>query len=815
MPQPSEDARTNGERRRERDAPIRDITTLRAGDTAIAGGKGANLGELAAAGIDVPAGFVITAPAYLGAMERGGVRAKLLERVRSLDTEDPRALSAASGELQAMVEEAGVPDSLRSDIVRAYRELGDEVRVAVRSSATQEDTAGTSFAGMNETFTGISGDDAVVDAVLRCWKSAWGRRVVSYRAAQNLTQEPAIAVVVQVLIDSDRSGVMFTADPSTGERDSIVIEAAWGLGEVVVGGIVEPDTYVIERSSGAVLSARVGSKAIEIVRGEEGTQITRDVEAERRRARALSDDEVRALAELGARIEAHFSSGSRAVPQDIEWAIAGDETWIVQSRPITTLQGFGEAKSGQRAAGAVLLSGLGAAPGRVSGRARIVCTAEDGDSLERGEILVAPRTSPDWMPTLRRAAALVTDGGGVTSHAAIVSRELRIPCVVGTRDATRLLRDGEVITIDGNAGKVLAGEVVGPSALADGGARDTAFERGESGAPLSIAQPGSRSEADRTISTRGGVWAMPVATPLATRVYVNLHSAERAEEIASLPVDGVGLLRAEMMLTEALDGTHPRTLIQEERTEEFVSRMSESLLRVGRAFAPRPVVYRTYDFRTNEFRALRGGASWEPHEENPMIGYRGAFRYLKDPSIFRMELDVLARVREECPNVQVMIPFVRTRWELEACLELIDGHALGRQRGLIKWVMAEVPSVVYRLPEYAKMGIDGVSIGSNDLTQLVLGVDRDSEICAELFDERDEAVLDTIRRIIETAHAHGLTSSLCGQAPSTYPDYAEHLVRAGIDSISVDPGALSAARTTIAVAERRLLVEAARPRRNS
>ena len=792
MPEMHADTTRGREPRRE-GSTIRELSSLRKDDTAIAGGKGANLGELIAAGLDVPPGFVVTADAYLDAMQRAGVRAKLQELAQGLDAEDPGALASTSDAMRELVARAGIPEPLRAAIVSAYRALGENVRVAVRSSATMEDTAGTSFAGMNETFTGIVGEDALLRAVLRCWQSLWGRRVVSYRASQRLGEEPAIAVVVQELVESERSGVMFTADPSTGERGHVVIEGAWGLGEVVVSGMVEPDTYVVDKEGAAILRTRVGSKAVEIVRAADGGEIRRDVEDERRARRCLSDDEVRAIARLGIEIERHYGA-----PQDIEWAILRGTIRILQSRPITTLQ------EEARAQGTVLLTGLGAAPGQVSGRVKILSSPDSGALLSQGEILVAPMTSPDWMPTLRRVAALVTDGGGMTCHAAIVSRELRIPCVVGTRDATRMLRDGEIVTVDGAQGRVLAGEVVGPTAIAT---PSPSQPLPPSGPPLATAGYDMRVTAGPTT-----VWSLSAPEPLATQIYVNLASPEQAEEVAAMPVDGVGLLRAEMMLLDALDGAHPQALIAEGRSSEVVDRMAAAVLRIARAFAPRPVVYRTYDFRTNEFRKLEGGARHEPEEENPMIGYRGCFRYVRDPSLFDLELEVLARVRERSPNVHVMIPFVRTRWELEACLDLIDRHPLGRQRGLRKWVMAEVPSVAYWIPQYARLGIDGVSIGSNDLTQLMLGVDRDSGTCAELVDERDEAVLDAIRRIVEAAHESGLTSSICGQAPSTHPGYAEHLVRFGIDSISVTPDALGAARQSIARAEHRLLIDAARGR---
>jgi pyruvate,water dikinase len=490
----------------------------------------------------------------------------------------------------------------------------------------------------------------------------------------------------------------------------------------------------------------------------------------------LSDTEVHELAELGSQIERHYES-----PQDTEWAFDPEGgAWMLQSRPVTSIAGA-PAAGDEHPDGEVLVRGLGAAPGRGAGRVRVVADLDAAGRLAEGEVLVTHMTAPDWVPLMRRAAAIVTDSGGMTCHAAIVSRELGIPCIVGTGDATRRLRDGEIVTVDSGRGTVTEG----------------AHE--PTPTPAAAAAPHA---------------AAPPAPVTATKLLVNLSEPSQVDRAAALPVDGVGLLRAELMILEALAGEHPRLLLEQRRTDEFVERMADGLLTFAAGFAPRPVTYRTIDFRTNEFRGLTGGDRFEPEESNPMIGYRGALRYTREPDLLGLELDALARVYDAgYQNVHVMLPFVRTARELERCREIVADSGLLARRGFELWVMAEVPSVLFNLERYAALGVTGISIGSNDLTQLLLGADRDSEVVAEVFDERDPAVTDYLRELIPRARKLGLATSICGQAPSVHPEYAELLVRAGIDAISVNVDAVDRTRRLVASAEQRLLLDAARTQR--
>ena len=753
---------------------IRTFAELSRDDVTYAGGKGANLGELTAAGVPVPPGFVVGAPAYAVFVDANGLRERLTARLDKIDVDDTAALEEAAAEARALVLAEAVPEPLEQAIREAYRELiadGESPAVAVRSSATGEDTESASFAGMNETFLNVCGADAVIDAVRRCWASLFGSRTVFYRAKRGFPRAGMdIAVVVQRQIQSTRAGVMFTIDPASGRHDRIVIEGAFGLGESVVSGQVSPDRYVLDKETLTIVTRDVKRKELAIDSLADGGTVTRQLDADEALYPAMTDNEVHRLGDMALQIEAHYNS-----PQDTEWAFdRSGKFWMLQSRPVTSAGGSAVAAA---PSGEPVLRGLGAAPGQASGTVRVLKSLTDGAAFAEGDVLVAHMTAPDWVPLMRRAAAIVTDSGGMTCHAAIVSRELGVPCVVGTGDATEKLRDGEVVTVDATHGVIVLGAVAPAPAEAPQAAGPTA----------------------------------PARPTTATKLLVNLSEPSQVERAAALDVEGVGLLRAELMVLEALEGKHPRLLIEEGSGDEFVERMATALSAFANGFAPRPITYRTIDFRTNEFRGLEGGDRFEPEEANPMIGFRGALRYTRDPEVFRLELDALRRVWEEGhTNLHVMLPFVRTAHELHRCRDLMAEAGLLDLRGFELWVMAEVPSVLFNLEAYAELGIAGISIGSNDLTQLMLGADRDSELVAEVFDEREPAVTKYLGQLIGRAKELGLQTSICGQAPSVYPEYADLLVRAGIDNISVNMDVVDRTRRLVAASEQRLLLEAAR-----
>ncbi|MCX6768134.1 MAG: phosphoenolpyruvate synthase [Candidatus Micrarchaeota archaeon] len=782
----------------------------------VAGGKGANLGEMANAGLPIPPGFVVSAQAYFDFLDKTGLRDEIRKQLEGLDVEDSQRLRQASDAIKDAIVSAQMPPETRADVLKAYNELcgvsfvpsaSQEVLVAIRSSATAEDLPTASFAGQQATFLNVKGGEEVIKAVQKCWASLFEARAIYYRNEQKFDHfKVGIADVVQKMVQSEASGVMFSVDPVTNDPNRIVVEAGFGLGEAIVSGLITPDRYAVDKRVMKIVSKEINRQEKMIVRGPGGQGDQESTVAEEmQEMQKVPDNVILALASYGKAIEEHYQ-----FPQDMEWAVEGKNVYIVQSRAITTLRKKASpvkrlaevaAEAGKMAAAApapaaalsvdeaqILLQGLGASPGVASGPVRLVADPKEIYRVKQGDVLVTQMTTPDFVPAMKRAVAIVTDEGGLTCHAAIVSRELGVPCIVGTREATKILREDEIISVDAIRGIVYEGEV--------------RFAEAEAQKAGAAAAAGA-----------GGVAVQEAPVITGTKIYVNLAEPENADQVGKQNVDGVGLFRAEFLIAGM--GKHPMKFVKEGRENEFIDALAKGMRKVCAAFYPRPVIYRANDFKTNEYKNLEGGAEFEPHEENPMIGYRGCFRYVKDPAIFKMELKAMKRVREQygMKNLWLMIPFVRTLHEFSVCKELVEEEGLHRTKDFKLGIMCEVPSTVILAEEFCEAGADFFSIGSNDLTQLTVGVDRDNPVVAEDFDERDGSVLESIRRVIESCHKHGVTVGICGQAPSVYREFAEKLVEFGIDSISVNQDVIGVTRRIIASAETRLLLKKARETR--
>lgn len=739
-------------------------------DLGLVGGKGANLGELTRAGIPVPPGFVVTADTYFHFITQNGLEPVIKKELFNLDVHDSRVLNDRAARIRQRIIEAAMPAHIAADIREAYARLG-EGPVAVRSSATAEDLPEASFAGQQSTFLNVVGAENVVLAVQACWASLFEGRAIFYREEAGYDHtKVGLAVPVQRMVQSEKSGVMFTVEPVTSDATKITIEAVYGLGEGIVSGEISPDLYMVNKESLQIVSRtvveqdRMIAQAANSDGGHEGANAWLEVAPELREAQKLSDEQIRELARIGRSVEEHYGSH-----QDIEWAYEGGQFYLTQARPVTTMRQQHDTDDGSEETAPVLLSGQPASPGVGIGGVRIVLDPHDIDIVRPGDVLVAEMTTPDFVPAMKRASAIITERGGRTCHAAIVSRELGIPCVVGAGHATTQLAVGREVTVDGSTGVVYEGRAESRLAWAE--------------------RQKERYAHSATLKTT-------------TRLYVNLAEPELAERVAQRHVDGVGLLRAEFIVAQI--GTHPRTFIEEGRAAEYTDRLAAGISEFCKAFTPRPVVYRLTDFKTNEYANLRGGAKYEASEENPMIGYRGASRYIKEPDIFRLEVDAIKQVRREYQNLYVMVPFVRTPAELRGVKQLLAEQALIRGDDFKLWMMVEVPSNVIILDKFIDVGIDGISIGSNDLTQLVLGIDRDSDALADTFDERDEAVMAAIQTVVSVARRRGITVGICGQAPSVYPEITEKLVEWGITSVSVSPDMIDHTREIIANAEAKL-----------
>ncbi len=725
-------------------------------DVGFAGGKGANLGEMYRSRLPVPPAFVVTTKAYKAFAKWHNLEEQLQQQLSGINIDDLESLEKGAAAMRNIVESSPIPKDVAEEVELAYRQLSrdsetKDLPVAVRSSATMEDLREASFAGQQITLLNVKGVKEVLAAIKKCWASVYTARATFYRAKRGFgAHSISTAVVVQKQIMSDKAGVGFTVHPLTGDRTQIVIEAVYGQGEEIVSGRVAPDTFVLEKKTGRTLERRIVRKTEMKKASARGSGLVNvQVPLRLKEKPVLSEGELKGLWELGRALEEHYR-----YPQDFEWAIEKGRTYLVQTRAVTVI-----AKE-RKPEGVVeqhpIAKGLAASPGIGSGPVKLVLSTKDFGRVNKGDILVTKMTTPDYVPLMVKTSGIITDEGGMTSHAAIVSRELGVPCVVGTSNATKILKNGMIVSVDGSNGLIFSGKVT----------------------PVAAGPSAEELEAARRLKTR-------------TKIYMNLGVPEKIKDYAAIPFDGIGLMRIEFIIASYV-GEHPMHLIETGREDVFVQRLSEGIATVARAIRPRPLVVRFSDFKTNEYRELEGGEKYEDVESNPMIGWRGVSRYISPEYLraFKMELHAIKRVRERMglTNVWVMLPFVRTTWEVERCVNLMEEEGLKRGDSFKVWLMAEVPSMVFLAEEFARL-CDGFSIGSNDLTQLVLGIDRDSGRLGVMgyFDERNEAVKRAIKILIEGAHKMGRTVSICGQAPSVYPEFAEYLVSLGIDSISVNP----------------------------
>ena len=763
-------------------------------DVDIVGGKSSSLGEMTAkTDVPVPYGFATTAYAYRYFIKESGLEEKMRSILSELtDVENSALLRDVSARLRDAIMAEKMPQDLQDAIGAAYVELGKRVGeenpyVAVRSSATAEDLPDASFAGQQDTYLNVQGAETIIAKVKECYASCFTDRAVYYREKQGFDHiEVALSAVVQMMVFSKTSGVMFTVNVATGDDNNILIEAAFGLGEYVVQGTVTPDNYTISKHDHKIIDRCVNEQDIMLVRKKGGDCEEVQVPEELRKVQTLTDEQILELADYAKKIEKHYGCY-----MDMEWGVdeRTNKIWILQARPETVWSRRNkeggakvqESKSMTTTDHKVIVKGLPASPGKVSGRVHVILDPSRIDEFKEGEILVTEMTAPDWVPAMKKAKAIVTDSGGMTCHASIVSRELGIPCIVGTKSrgeaATVTIPDGIDVTIDATHGVVYEGII------------EEAKKENQAGAAVAVAE---------------------YFPPTGTKVYMNLGDPELAEKYSSLPCDGIGLTREEFIWTTYIH-EHPLYLIKTGHPEKVVDQLAEGMRQVCQAMAPRPVTLRFSDFKSSEYRDLKGGDEFEPYEPSALLGWRGASRYYDPKYIeaFKLECQAVVKVREEfgLKNLNVMIPFCRNVEECEKVVKIMAECGLERGKDFKVWLMAEIPSNIILADQFNKY-VDGYSIGSNDLTMLVLGCDRDNDTVSHIYDERNLAVRRAVRHLIEVAHSEGKTVSICGQAPSVYPEFCEFLIKSGIDSISVNPDTVKFTKKLVAQVEQRVMLDA-------
>ncbi|WP_303235544.1 phosphoenolpyruvate synthase [Methanosphaera cuniculi] len=748
-------------------------------DIPVAGGKGANLGELTNAGIPVPPGFVITSETYRKFITKTGIADKINSMLEDLDINNTVELQQVAEEIKDLIINTEIPDELQRVIIEAYNALCidvdiEDVIVAIRSSATAEDLPDASFAGQQETYLNITGIEDVLINVRKCWASLFEARAIFYRAENDFDHsEVLIAVVVQQMVDSEKAGVMFTVDPSTGAEE-MLIEGAWGLGEGVVSGTVTPDTCRYDKANDEEISYIINSKKT-MFRKDPETGKTEQVPVPEDMIdkRVLSKSDISNLTKLGRLIQKHYNA-----PMDTEWGIENGNVYMLQARPITTLDDIKEVEdepSLNEEERVIITRGLGASPGIVSGTVKIIKDLDELDKIQDGDILVTTMTTPDMVPAMKRANGIITNEGGVTCHAAIISRELGIPCVSGTGEATEVLEENTKVTIDGKKGLVYEGEI------------ETANQDAQ-----------DETTIDVTASA-------PLIT--VTDVKVNVSMAEAAQKAYATGADGVGLLRTEHMMLAT--GIVPYKFIDEGREDELVNVLVENILKVVDVFYPKTVWYRTLDAPTDEFKTLEGGEN-EPDEANPMLGWRGIRRELDQPDILKAEFKAIKKLLDEgYTNIGVMLPLLHKPEELRRAKEIARSVGLEPHKDIDFGMMVETPASAIIIEDFIAEGLDFVSFGTNDLTQYTLALDRNNELVAKHYTEAHPAVLKLLMSVIEKCKAAGVTTSICGQAGSK-PEIVEKLVEAGIDSISANTDAVPTIRKLVAKVEKKIMLEAAK-----
>jgi len=738
-------------------------------DVNIVGGKGANLGEMYNLGIPVPNGFCVTAKAYFKFIEFNKLKPKIKAILDTTNVDEPEQLSSSSAKIRKLVKGSPIPQEIALEIMTAYKKLCsfaglENSPVAVRTSATAEDSADASFAGQGDTFLNVTGATNVAHQVRACWSSLFTSRSIFYQVKKHYDHfKIGVAVPVQKMVQSEISGIAFTLNPVTNNKNEIVVETIWGLGEYIVQGIVTPDQHLIDKSNWEIKYKNCVHQDIQLTRFEDGNKELKVPKYKQNKAK-ISDAMAIKIAKLAQKLHNHYGKA-----QDIEFAIERDKLYFVQTRPITTVDVSQKNINDQNKIDVNLvpiLTGEPASPGSASGVAIIINNPKEISRVQKGQILVTQMTTPDFVPAMKKVNGIITDKGGQTSHAAIVSRELGVPCIVGTSTATKLIKEGDIVTVDGTTGKIYSGD------------------------------------------QSSGIVVKKVVHTLqktATKLYVNLGEPELAKEISKRNVDGIGLLRAEFMIANI--GVHPKRMIQEGRQKEYIERLASGLAEFCKNFNPRPVIYRATDFKTNEYRFLKWGKLYEPEEPNPLLGFRGAIRYINSPDVFQMELEAIKMIRNKynLKNLWLMIPFCRSPEELVRVKKIITDNGLLRSPSFKLFMMAEIPSNVILLDKFIDVGIDGISIGSNDLTMLTLGLDRDNSEVAKDFNELDPAVMWSLKRLVTKAKKRGIMVGICGQAPSNHPDLVEKLVKWGITSISVSPDAIDRTREIIAWAENKRL----------